>query len=117
MSFHYVYDVLCYTKLVNLIRSPFFSFAFISIALGDCLKQTFVQFMSENVLSMFLFRTLMVSCIVFKSLSYFEFIYIFSVRECSKFIDLHAACQPSQPPLAKRLSFLCICLPPMLKIN
>ena len=62
-------------KLVNLVRSPFFIFACIYFALGDCLKKTLVQFMSENDLSIFLIRTLMVPCIVFKFLSYFEFIY------------------------------------------
>ena len=38
-------------KFVSLIRSHLFSFAFISIALGDWPKKTLVWFMSENVLS------------------------------------------------------------------
>ena len=95
-------------KLVNLIRSPFFVFACIYFALGDCLKKTLVQFMSENVLSMFLFRTLMVSCIVFKFLSYFEFIYYIW---CERTFWIHwftCSCQPSQPPLAEdTLFFVC----------
>ena len=33
----------------------------------------------------------MVSCIIFKPLSHFEFIFVYRVRECSDFIDLHAA--------------------------
>ena len=62
--------------------------------------------MSENVLPMFSSRSFMVSCLVFKSLSYFEFIFLYSVRECSNFIDLHAADCPAFPtPLAEETAF------------
>ena len=58
----------------------------------------------------------MVSCLIFKSLSHFEFIFVYSVKKCSNFIDLHVAVQLSQHHLLKRLSFLhCICLPPFDK--
>ena len=33
----------------------------------------------------------MVSYLIFKSLSYFEFIFVYGVREFSNFIDLHEA--------------------------
>ena len=60
----------------------------------------------------------MVSCLIFKSLSHFEFIFVPGVRVCSSFIDLHAAVQVSQQYLLKRLSFPhCMFLPPLLKIN
>ena len=60
----------------------------------------------------------MVSCLIFKSLSHFEFIFVYGMRVCSNFIDLHVAVQLSQHHLLKRLSFLhCIFLPPLLKIN
>ena len=36
-------------KLVSLIRSHWFTFAFISVALGDGPEKTFVRMMSENV--------------------------------------------------------------------
>ena len=39
-------------NLLSFIRSHFFIFAFISIALGDWPKKTWLQFMSENVLPM-----------------------------------------------------------------
>ena len=54
----------------------------------------------------------MVSYLMFKSLSHFEFIFVHGVRMCSSFIDLHAAVQVSQQCLLKRLSFsiLCSCL-------
>ena len=35
----------------------------------------------------------MMSCLIFKSLSHFEFIFVHGVRVCSSFIDLHAAVQ------------------------
>ena len=72
----------------------------------------------KNVLLMFSCRIFMVSCLVFKSLSHFEFMFVCVVRECSNFIDLHAIVQFSQHYLLKRLSFLhCIFLPPLLKLN
>ena len=73
-------------KLVSLIRSHLFSFAFISIAIGDWLK-TSLYFMSENVLPVFSSRSY---CLIFKTLSPFQFIFVCSVRMCPNFIDLHA---------------------------
>ena len=74
--------------------------------------------MLENVLPMFSSRIFMVSCLTFKSLSHFEFIFVYGVTECSNIIDLHEAVQLSQHYLLKRLFFLhCILLPPLLKIN
>ena len=61
-------------KLVSLIRSHWLIFVFISVALGDRPKKT-VRLMSENVLPMLYSRSLMVSCLTFKSLSHFEFIF------------------------------------------
>ena len=94
-------------KLLSLVRSHLFVFGFISIALGDSPKETMVvQFMSENVLPMIYFRSFMVSCLMFKSLSHFEFIFVYDVRVYSNFIDLRAAVQFSQHNLLKRLVFL-----------
>ncbi|KAB0369703.1 hypothetical protein FD755_018696, partial [Muntiacus reevesi] len=42
------------------------------------------------------FRSLMVSCLIFKPLSHFEFIFVCGVRVCSNFIGLHVAVQLSQ---------------------
>ena len=60
-------------KLVSLTSSHLFIFGFISIALGDWPKKTLVQFMSENVLPMYSSRSFMVFCLMFKSLSHFEY--------------------------------------------
>ena len=92
-------------KLVSLIRSHLFIFVFISIALGDWPKKTLVWFMSENVLRMISSRSFRVSCLMFKSLSHSEFIFVHGVRVCSNFIDLHVAVQLSRHHLLKILSF------------
>ena len=60
----------------------------------------------------------MVSCLTFKSSSYFELYFVHGVRVRSSFIDLHAAVQFSQHHLLKRLSFShFIFLPPLSKVN
>ena len=60
-------------KLVKF-KSHLFIFVFVSIALVDWPKKTLVRFTSENVLPI-LFSSSMVSCLIFKSLSHFEFIF------------------------------------------
>ena len=105
-------------KLLTLNRSHLLICYFVSFTLRDGSKKILVQFMSENVLPMFSPRNFMVSCLVFKSLSQFEFIFVYSVRVCSNFIDLYAAVQLSQHYLLKRLSFPhCLFLPTLSKIN
>ena len=79
-------DSFALRKLVHFISSYLFIFVFISIALGDGPKKTFVWFMSENVLPMFSSRSFMVPCLIFKSLRHFEFILVCSMRVRSSFI-------------------------------
>ena len=67
---------------------------------------------------MFSSSSFMMSCLIFKSLSHVEFIFVYGVRVRSNFIDLSVAVQPSQHHLLKRLSFLhCIFLLTLSKIN
>ena len=100
-------------KLLSLIRSHLFIFAFISLALGDWSKKILLWFMSENVLLIFSSRSFMVSCLIL-SLNHLEFIFVYDVRECYNFIDLHVAAHFSQHHVLKRPSFLhCIFLPPL----
>ena len=67
---------------------------------------------------MFYSKSFIVSGLRYRSLIHFEFIFVYGVRECSNFIDLHVAVQLSQHNLLKRLSFShCIFLPPLSKIN
>ena len=47
--------------------------------------------MSETVLPVFFSRSFMVSCLMFKSLSHFEFIFVYGVSVCSNFTDLYAS--------------------------
>ena len=67
-------------KLFSFIRSHLFIFAFASFALGDSCKKIFVQFMSKNVLPRFSSRSFMVSSLTFRSLTHFEFIFIYGVK-------------------------------------
>ena len=92
-------------KLVSLIMSYLFILAF-SIALGGWPKKTLLQFMSENAFPLFSSRNFMVSYLIFKSLSHSEFVFVYSVRDCSKFIDLYVDAQTFQYNLLKKLSFL-----------
>jgi len=90
-------------KLVSLIRSHWFIFAFISVVLGEWPKKTFVQLMSENVLPMFSSTNLMVSCLMFKSLSHFEFIFVYGVR--FQFHWFTCSCSVFPAPLAENTVF------------
>ena len=50
----------------------------------------------------------------YRSLIYFEFIFVYSIRKCSNFILLQIAAQFSEHHVLKRLSFLHgIFLPPL----
>ena len=74
--------------------------------------------MSESVLPMFSSRSFIVSGLTFKSLIYFEFIFVYSVRKSPSFILLHVVDQFYQHHLVKRLSFLhCMFLPPLSEIR
>ena len=74
--------------------------------------------MLESVLPMFSSRSLIVSGLTFRSLIYFEFIFVYGVRKCSSFILLQVVDHISQHHLLKRLSFLhCIFLLPLSKIG
>ena len=52
--------------------------------------------MSQSVLPMFSSKSFIVSGLTFRSLIHFEFIFVYAVKKCSKFILLHVAIQFSQ---------------------
>ena len=54
-----------------------------------------IKLLEENTGKTFSDRSFMVSCLMFKSLSHFEFIFVYGVRVCSNFTDLHVAVQLS----------------------
>ena len=77
-------------KLVNLIRSHLFIFAFIFFAVGDRSKKILLQFTSKSILLIFSSRTFMISYLTFRSLIHFEFVLVYGVREWPNFTLLHA---------------------------
>ena len=52
----------------------------------------------------------MVSCLIVKSLSHFELIFAYDMRECYNFTDLHVAVQLPQHHLLKKLFSLLLIL-------
>ena len=68
--------------------------------------------MSGNVLRMLTSRSFLVSGLIFRSLNHVEFIFVYSMRECSNFIDLHVAGQLLEHHLLKTPFLHYILLPP-----
>ena len=81
-------------NLLNLIQFYLFIFVIISIILGDI--PLLLWFMSESVLPMFSSRSFIWSGLTFRSLTHFEFIFVYGVKELPNFIFLHVAVQFSQ---------------------
>ena len=105
-------------KVISLIMSHLFIFAFICLPLWDWYKKILLWFMSKTVLPIHPSRSFMVSHLIFKSLKHFEFTFVHGVREHSNYIDVCVAVQFSQQHWLKRLSFLhYMYLPPLSKIN
>ena len=99
-------------KFLSLIRSHLSIFVFIFITLGGGSKEILLRFTSKSILPMFSSKSFIVSGLTFRLLIHFEFIFVYSVRECSNFLLLHVTVQFSQHHLLKRPSCLhCIFLP------
>lgn len=75
-------------KVLILIRSLLFIFAFVSFLCRDRSKETLLQQMSKNVLPGFFSGSFMVSGLTLWSLIYFELIFVCGVRKCPNFILL-----------------------------
>ena len=104
-------------KLLSLIKFHLFIFIFISLLLEVGHGESCCD-LCQSVLPMFSSRSFIVSGLTFRSLVYFEFIFVYGVRKCSSFILLQVADQFPQHHLLKRLSFLhCIFLPPLSMIR
>ena len=69
-------------KLLSLIRSHLFIFAFISFALGHRSRKNLYSLRQRGI-CLFSSRSFMVSGLTFRSLIHFEFIFVYGVRECS----------------------------------
>ena len=111
MSFHFVDGFLCYAKDFNNFP-PVCCFYFL------CFRRQIKKIVTiyvKLVMLMFSSRIFKDFGLIFRYLIHFEFIFVYSVRECSNFIVLHVAVQYSQHKLLKTLSLLhCIFLPPLL---
>ena len=94
-------------KLLSLIRSHMFIFAFLFFALGDRPKNKNYYDISKNVLpSSFSSTSFMVSGLTFRSLIPFEFIFVYGVRKFSNFLYLHVcSCQVFPAPLTEEPVF------------
>ena len=73
-------------KLLSLIKSHLFIFAFISFALGDWSRKMLLWFMLKSIPLMFYSRSFMVSSVTFGFLNYYKFISVYSVRGYSNLI-------------------------------
>ena len=62
-------------------------------AWGSARERQMLRFMSESALSLFFSKSFVISSLIFRSLNYFEFIFMYSIRECSNFILLHVIVQ------------------------
>ena len=70
--------------------------------------------MSKIILPIFPSRSVMVSGLTFRSLTHFEFIFVYSVKECFNFFLLQVAVQfPSMAYGRDHLSLYCTILPPL----
>ena len=100
-------------KLLSLMSPHLFSFVFIFITLGGGSKKNLLQFIYIKEHSAYVsFKSLMETGLTYRSLTHFEFIFVYGVREYSNFI--HIVLQFSQHHLLKRLSFLhCVFLSPL----
>ena len=86
-------------KLFSLLWSHLFIFAF-----GVRFKKIITKINVKELIPLFSFRSFMVSGLTFKSLTHFELIFVYGVRQWSNFTLLHVAVQFSHH-LLKRLSF------------
>ena len=94
------FPLLC-KKVLNLIRSHLFDFAFITMTLRDRFKKKFAD-IYVSVLHLFSTMYFIVSGLAFRCLTHFEFIFVCGVRECCNFILFHLIIHLSQHHLLKR---------------
>ena len=86
------HNILCCAKALSLVKSHLFIFVFISITLGGESKRILAT-LYVSVLPVFSSKSFTVSGLMFRSLIYFESVFVYGVRKCSNFILLHVAVQ------------------------
>ena len=101
----FFYGFFALQKLLSFIRSfGLFLFLFLLLWETDLRKHLYCWCQRMFCLCSLL-RNLMVSCLMFKFLSHFEFTIVYDVRVCSSFIDLHAAVQTLPAPFVEEIVF------------
>ena len=105
-----VYCLICCANAFTFHKSHLFIFVSITLERGS--KVISLQFMSKRFLPLFYSKSFIVSGLTFRSLVYFEFIFVYGVKECLNFIYLHVVVQFSQAHLLKTvfLFFMFFCL-------
>ena len=94
-----------------------FYFCFYIYCLGRLFYENIAVIYVRECFAIFSSSSVM-SCLIFKTLSHFQFAFVYGVRVYTNFINLHVTFQLSQHHLWMRLSFLhCVFLPHLLKIN
>ena len=117
VPFHLIYSFLCCAKAFKFNQFPFVYFCFYFQNSGRWIIED-PAVIYVGMRPMYSSRSFIVSGLTFRSLTHFEFIFVYGVRKCSNFIILHVAAQFSQHHLLKRLSLPhCIFLPPLSKIR
>ena len=88
--FIFHYGFLCCTKVVGLIKSRLFIFVLFLFPWEIHPRNTGMIYVIIFV-PMISSRSFIMSHLMFQSLRHFEFIFVYGVRVCFNFIDLHAA--------------------------
>ena len=92
-------------KLLSLIRSHLFIFVFIVITLRGGSEKVLLWFMLESVHPVFSSKSFIVSGLIFRSLIYFEFIFVYGVRELFLFHSFPCSCPILPAPLVEGTVF------------
>ena len=105
LSFFFFVVSFAVQKLVSLIRSICLFLLLFLLPWETDLRKHWYDLCQRMFCLHSLLEVFTVSCLTFKSLSYFEFIFVCGVRVCSNFIDLLMALQLSQHHLEKDFFF------------
>ena len=73
--------------MIAILTNAHYSLICISVLISDVEH----RFTAKNIFPVFSCRSFVLSRSIFRSLSHFERIFVYGVRECSNFIDLHIA--------------------------
>ena len=79
-------------KLLSLIEFHLFIFVFASITVGYGHRGSCCD-LCQSILPVFSSKSFIISGLTFRSLTHFEFIFVYGVRKCSNFMFLHIAVQ------------------------